>query len=370
MNTELEQHVRDEFGAATTPPGLAIDPEGMTQLASRAHRRRRAGQVAGAGTASLALLLTLAWAGGALPGSISRALPASPWVCAVSGWSGGPDPTLDLDLVDEVRLPVSGGTVVAAIASQGCPFPVVVTGSTSAPPDQASGEIAMTGAVGMDARDSIRYSGIGDVPVGDEWALGITLSPSGVRDVQVVGPGEVRRPAEDPVRVPGSQYDFAVVEDLRASVDAPLAVVYRGPDGLVRSLFGLTQDDIAPPRAWQGPSDSETDVWVAKDSHGDVWAMREGEVRGPMTDRSDPVGQIFETDDEATIDLVVTTPDRGDIAVEGGLVESVEWLSTNPSADDVGLAAALVTVRLSEPAVLEVTWQPSGGSSQPVALED
>ena len=368
MSTDLEQQVRDEFSAAATPPSLTLDAAGMTHRASRAHRRRRAGRVAGAGMASLALVGTLAWAGGAMPHPFARALPASPWTCAVSGWSDD-EPTLNLDLLDEIRIPVGGGSVVAAVADAGCPFPAYVTGSSIETPDALGGRVPMTGAAGIEARDSIGFSGVGDIPVGDRWAMGITLSPAGVRDVQMVGPDEVRQSVQDPVRLPGSAVDFAVVDGVRGA-DGPLAVVYRGPDGLVHTIFGLTQDDIAPPRAWQGGSDSVTDTWVAQDSHGDRWAMRKGEVRGPMADRSAPVGQIFESEDPTTIDLVLTTPERGEVTVEGGRAEKVEWLTTNPPADEAGLAAAVVTVRLDEPAVLEVTWQPDGGEPRVVALED
>lgn len=363
---DLEQELRRELSTAATPPELTLDAAGMTQLASGAHRRRRAGQVVGAGVASLALVGTLAWAGGALPTSVERALPASPWVCAVTGWNGE-SPRIDLGLLDEVRVPVTGGTVVAGV-TEGCPFEAYVTGATT--PDAGSDDatVAMSGGLGVeDSMGVTAVSGFGDIPVGDSVVMGITLSPGGVRDLQVVGPDAVHRPSQDPVRVPGSSADFAVVEGVRTG-DA-LAVVYRGADGLVRTAFGLGQDGVTP-RAFT-PQDGPVDTWVAQGIDGDLWAMHRGEVRGPLAVGTEPVALALPDPARSDrVDVIVIPPSRGDVVVDGGEVGPRTWLDTNPEADEVGLAALVTTVRVEDEGSWTLTWQPEDGDPQPVQLVD
>ena len=369
MSTDLEQQVRDEFSAAATPPGLTLDPDGMTQLASRAHRRRRAGRVAGAGMASLALVGTLAWAGGALPDPVESLLPASPWgTCPARLGGSGDTISLDIDRIDAVRVPVSTGGTAFAGVTEGCSFRIVTTGASAQSPQALEGRVVSSGGLDLgSASEGSGFRQFGRAAAGDTPVLTVVISPGGIRDVQLVGPGRVHTPGEDPVRIPGASADLAVIEGVSPE-DAPMALVWRGADGLVRTDFGMRPQEVAP-RAFT-PATGPVDTWVAQDSSGGIWVMDRGEVTGPFDHDAAPLAiEVEATARDSRAWLVVVPSPEGTVAALDADGRRVGAPGVAMADNDQGLHAQLIV--LDEPSDdIPLVWEPEEGDPQEVTLED
>ena len=231
MTIDAEERIRAELGAAPSPPGLRLDASATTRVAARAHRRRRVSQVIVAGVAALALPVTTAWALGDLPGSTGRALPASPWACPVSGWHS--DPVVDTDELGGVTIPLSTGEDVIAGLALGCPFDALVLALSSDQTDDDPSEVRTRLLIEREPETEHQGAGYADLTLADGPAIGMLL-PGGSRDVPLIAPGEIRTPAADPVPVPGTGLDAAVIEGASLS-DQPLALLRRGADGLLHT---------------------------------------------------------------------------------------------------------------------------------------
>lgn len=374
MSTDIEQQVRRGLADVPTPAGLALDAGTVTQVASRARRRHRTGQALVAGMSSLAVLGAAAWAGGALPATVQRALPASPWSSCPLTWNGtGYD--VRLDAVEHAVLPLPDGTVVVGQA-RGCPeYDGAFFAATGTPADDLSQTVPLQS--GHELREGYQAgrSFLADLRFGEQHALGLMV-PAGSREVRVVGPGAVRPvPDEELVRVPGTDLLATALTD-PVSMPSTSSVVWRGPDGLVRTLLGpATADgvDIAVTDRHEGFSTAES--WVMTDSSGDQWVMRRGLVEGPYPASATAYAVPFPTQDRDRTELVVVLPEAGtvtlgDNAAAGWTLLETERLGDDPAPDARPLHAVVVTlegVEADQP-LPGLEWAPAE-DGEPQAVE-
>lgn len=280
MSTDIEERVRTGLADAPTPADLRLDADAVTRLASRSHRRRRTGQAFLGGMASLAVLGTVTWAGGWLPGEVQRALPASPWSACPLTWNGtGND--VHLDAVAHAVLTLSEGGTVVAGAARGCPDgDRLFFAATKAARGELPDTLPVQGGLQdrTDENDQLT-SWLQGLRLEDGREVTGMMAPRGASGLVLVGPDAVHEPTSDPVDVPGTGLAAAVLEGYWPQGE-DLAQVWRGADGLVRTSWsaGTTA------RVWQGddPAAQLTATWVGQDRQAPVGhARREGERTVP-----------------------------------------------------------------------------------------
>lgn len=387
MSTDIEQRVRSGLADAPVPAGLSLDADAVTRVASRNLRRRRTGQALLGGMASLAVLGTVTWAGGWLPGGVQRVLPASPWsACPVSGSFSG-ESSVRLAALDHSVIPLTdGGTVVVGLG-QGCTGgDFLFMSATPASADALPETVPLQGALGTstDPREGPLSAWWQGLPLPDGRVVTGLMIPGGAQDLVAVGPDAVHEASSEPVRVPGTDLDAMVFEDYWPDGE-DLAEVWRGSDGLVHTSWSAGTTS----RVWQGDDAGGelTDTWVGQDRQEQQWVMRDGVVQGPFEVSDEPYAVVFPiddpvtdpaTDDPVTVEVVAVLPaGDGALRLAGGGEPTepdaapLETLWLDSSEGDRTLHAALVRLGLDAAGELPaLEWVPGGDGAtpQPVPL--
>ncbi|MFX0539563.1 hypothetical protein ACQBAT_07715 [Ornithinimicrobium sp. Y1847] len=397
MNTDIEQRVRRGLSTASAPPDLTLDAAEVTRLSSRAYQRRRTGQSVVVGATALTVVASAAWAGGLLPQSVQRALPAAPWsACPLGPSEDGTHTVIHTDRLDPVVVPVAGGGSLLAGFTQACGESTIVLGSIEGDSPTVPAELTSQGGASWEGRAAPAFW-IQQVEVGDRHALALLLPQEAIA-AQLIGPTQSQFvDLSSAADLPGTALQVVAAADQLHSGDELATLVERdenlttewGP-GVVNRAYVGTSDDYA-----------RSSTWVALDRLGQLWAMHDGSVLGPYL-VADPVrGNATPTEHvnaPVAIDLGALKPGEQDASSHGSVERTylvvapvpgeVTVAETAPSPDAAASAATLlsttqmhsdtltplyaelVTVEAAtQEHSVHLTWAQSGESDgQPVSL--